>query len=171
MKNRRNHRVVKKSKFSLPSSLGTAFIQHVKKNVTSYAPALAPIGFFFLAHLVTLLLFICMKIGVLPKDQLLHKAVVTWAVYGLLPFLLSSYLCFYFVARPSVKMLERKLPDWPPDKLDWASGAVYGVALGILLEVLLKPTAFGSGMMLLLIGIAAGQGNWFFYRKVTADAH
>ena len=66
-----------------------AFIQHVKKSGTAYAPALAPLVFFFLAHFVSLLAFVFLKAGALRQEQLVHKTVVTWAVFGFLPLLLS----------------------------------------------------------------------------------
>jgi hypothetical protein len=126
--------------------------------------------FFFLAHIVTLLAFVFMQTGVLPKEQLVHKTVVTWAVYGFLPLLLSSYLCFYAVARPAVGVLARKFPLWSDETCNLATGTVYGVAIGLLLLLLLKPAAGFGALLLLLVGLGAGLGNWFFYRKLAGGA-
>jgi hypothetical protein len=120
-----------------------------------------------MAHLLTLLALICIKSGVLQQEQLIHKTVVTWAVYGFFPLLLCSYCCFFAVAKPVTGLLERKFPHWSPSMLTLSSGAAYGAAMGILLLLLLEPRTLLSAVFLLVIGIVNGLGNWFFYRKLT----
>jgi len=167
MKNKRNHRAVPRTGVSIVHGVRRAFIQHVKKSGTAYAPALAPLVFFFLAHFVSLLAFVFLKAGALRQEQLVHKTVVTWAVFGFLPLLLSSYLCFYLVARPVVGSLVRQFPLWSVMRLNLAIGAIYGAAISICMMLLRKPDAWFSMLLLLFIGVAAGQGNWFFYRKLA----
>jgi hypothetical protein len=146
-----------------------ALVQHIQKNIGSYAPALSPVIFFLLAHVLTLLTLVFMKTGVLQSDQGVCKTVVTWAVYGFLPFLLCSYGSFYLVARPAAGALDRKFPDWSVAVRNLASGGVYGAALVLALVLLLRPDTGINRLLLLLIGAAAGQGNWYFYRKLASS--
>ncbi len=167
MRIKRNQRTAKKTGISIVHGMRKGFVQHVKKNGVLYAPALAPIVFFFLAHVIYLLAFVLMKMGVLQNEQLVHKAIVTWAVFGFPSLLLSSYLCFYVVNRFAVGVLARKFPLWSATTLNLSIGSVYGGAIGVLLVLLRKPEAWFSALLLLCIGIVAGQGNWFFYRKIA----
>jgi hypothetical protein len=162
---------VQRSGFSIFSSMRRAFTEHIKKNGTSYAPAALPILFFFLAHIITLLILVFIKTGMLHVNQTVCKTVVTWAVYGFLPLLLCSYVSFYFVARPAMGMLARRFPLWSAMVLNLSAGAAYGTALGTALVLLLKPEVWFGTLVLFFIGIVAGEGNWFFYRKlVRSDA-
>jgi len=172
MRSKRNRKGTQgKGISSIVEGIRQAFTQHIKKNSAPYAPALSPIVFFLLAHIITLLALIFMQAGMLPKDQVVCKTIVTWAVYGFLPLLLCSYVSFYFIARPVAGVLERKFPLWSEPVLNLSSGAAYGVAIGLFLVLLLNPNSGLSAFLVLLIGIAAGQGNWFFYRKlVRGDA-
>jgi hypothetical protein len=167
MRTKRNQRTAQKTGISIVQGIRKTFIQHVKKNGVMYAPALAPIVVFFLAHIVFLLAFVLMKMGVLQNEQLVHKTIVTWAVFGFPSLLLSSYLCFYVVNRFAVGVLVRKFPLWSATMLNLSIGTVYGGAIGVLLVLLRKPEAWFSALLLLCIGIVAGQGNWFFYRKIA----
>jgi hypothetical protein len=168
MRTKRNQRTAQKTGISIAHGMRKTFIAHVKKNGVLYAPALAPIAVFFLAHIVFLLAFVLMKIGVLQNGQLVHKTIVTWAVFGFPSLLLSSYLCFYVVTRFAVGgMLVRKFPLWSATMLNLAIGTVYGAGIGIFLVLLRKPEAWFSSLLLLCIGIVAGQGNWLFYRKLA----
>ncbi|MBV5319254.1 MAG: hypothetical protein JZU50_15800 [Desulfobulbaceae bacterium] len=169
MKSRRNHKVSKGIGVSVVwDGLRKALVQHIQKKIGFYAPALSPVVFFFLAHVITLLTLVFIKTGVLQNDQGIYKTVVTWAVYGFLPFLLCSYGSFYFVARPAAGALERKFPDWSATVRNLSSGGVYGAALVLALILLLRPDTGMDRLLLLLIGAAAGQGNWFFYRKLAS---
>jgi len=163
---------VRRERVSLIAALRKAVARHLARHLVVYVPALLPLVLFFLAHGVTLLTLICIKSGVLQQGYLMHKTVVTWAVYGFLPLLLCSYGCFFAVARPATGMLERRFPEWPPLKLTLMTGAAYGAAVGLALLVLLEPRSLFRALFLLVIGMATGQGNWFLYRKltVTADA-
>lgn len=139
--------------------------QHCQKNIGSYAPALAPVVLFLLAHVLVLLVLVLMKTGVMASDQEICKTMVTWAVYGLLPFLLCSYGAFHLVARRAATVLEDKFPHWSAGERTLAGGAVYGVALILALVLLLRPESGLNILLLCLIGAVAGLGNWFFYRK------
>jgi len=143
--------------------------QHCQKNISSYAPALAPVVFFLLAHVLVLLVLILMKTGAMAPDQAICKTMVTWAVYGLLPFLLCSYGAFYLVARPAARVLEDRFPHWSASERTLVGGAVYGVALILALVLLLRPESGLNTLLLCLIGAAAGMGNWFFYRKFASN--
>jgi hypothetical protein len=170
MRTKRNQRGVRRARVPLALSVRKAVTQHVRKHLVAYVPALLPLAFFFLAHLLTVLTLIFIKSGLLRQEHLLHKTVVTWAVYGFLPLLLCSYLCFFVVARPVTGILERKFPHWTATMLNLSSGGAYGAAMGLFLLLLLEPRTWLNAVFLLFIGMVVGQGNWFFYRKLTADA-
>jgi len=168
MKSRRKKKATKW--IGLPTIINgvrKALAQHVQKHVASYAPALSPVLFFILAHVLTLLTLVFMKAGVLQSDQGVCKTVVTWAVYGFIPFLLSSYGSFFLAARPAAVALERKYPDWSVTLLNLATGAVYGAVLVVALVLLLRPDTWMGRFLLVCIGGAAGQGNWYFYRRLA----
>ena len=170
MRIKKNQRTAQKTGISVVHGMRKVFIQHVKKKGVVYAPALAPLVVFFLAHIVFLLAFVLMKMGVLQNEQLVHKTIVTWAVFGFPSLLLSSYICFYVVTRLAVGgMLARKFPLWSATMLNMSIGTVYGAGIGVLLVLLRKPEAWFSTLLLLCIGIVAGQGNWFFYRKLAGN--
>lgn len=146
-------------------------VQHFRNHVGWYLPALTPVALFLLAHLITLLTFFLTKSGMADQDQEVHKTVVTWAVYGFLPLLLSSYLCFFAVARPAFGVLARKFPLLTEAMLHLSTGASYGVAIGLSLLLLLMPDTGLNALLVLLIGLAVGQGNWFVYRKLVVLEH
>jgi hypothetical protein len=139
----------------------------VRKHLVVYVPALLPTVFVLFAHLVSLLTVIFIKSGFLGHEQLLHKTFVTWAIYGFLPLVLCSYCCFFAVARPVTGILERRFPLWSASMLTVSSGTIYGTAMGAFLFVLLEPATVLNTVFLLFIGMVVGQGNWFFYRKLT----
>ena len=140
-----------------------ALVQHVQKNSASYAPAFLPIVFFLLAHVSTLV------VRLLQQDQVVCKTIVTWAVYGFLPLLLCSYGAFYLVARPMVGVLERKFSYWSGTVQNLGVGVTYGAAIGIALALPLnKSVPLWGTLLLLVIGMAVGQGNWFFYRRLMS---
>ncbi len=143
--------------------------QHVQKHIALYAPALSPVLFFILAHVLTLLTLVLMKTGVVQSDQGVCKTVVTWAVYGFIPFLLCSYGTFFLAARPAAVALERKRPDWSVTRQHLATGAVYGAVLIAALFLLLGPDSWIGRLLLFFIGAAAGQGNWLFYCKIAGN--
>lgn len=170
MSNKRNQRGAVKSRGSFTAEARRAAGEHLRRHAAWHAPAASPVALFFFAHLLTLAAFALMKSGVLQQDQLDHKSLVIWSVYGFLPLLLCSYLCFFVVARPVAGFLARRFPDWTAGQLDLASGAAYGAAVAVALCLLLQPTAWLNAGLVLLVGIASGLGNWFLYRKLTADA-
>lgn len=170
MRSRKNHKAAKA--IGLATAVATmrrALGQHCQKNIGSYAPAVAPVAFFLLAHVLVLLVLVLMKTGAMAYDQAICKTMVTWAVYGLLPFLLCSYGAFYLVTRPAAAVLEGKFPHWSDRERTLAGGAVYGVALTLALVLLLRPESGFNILLLCLIGVAAGLGNWFFYQKFAGS--
>ena len=112
MSNKRNQRGAVKSRGSFTAEARRAAGEHLRRHAAWHAPAASPVALFFFAHLLTLAAFALMKSGVLQQDQLDHKSLVIWSVYGFLPLLLCSYLCFFVVARPVAGFLERRFPDW-----------------------------------------------------------
>lgn len=167
MRTKRNQRGVRRARVPLTVVLRTAVSRHVRNRLVLYVPALVPLLLFLVAHLLALLILICIKSGVLHQGQSIHKTAVTWAFYGFLPLLLSSYCCFFAVARPVAGQLPHKFPDWTAPMHTLAAGAAYGAAMGMLLLLLLEPRTLLNAAFLLLVGIATGLGNWFFYRKLT----
>lgn len=170
MKSRRKKKAAKWIGFSaILNGIRKALAQHVQKYVAFYAPALSPVLFFLLAHVLALLTLVLMKTGVLQSDQGVCKTVVTWAVYGFIPFLLCSYGSFFLAARPAAVMLARKYPDWSVTLQILATGAVYGAVLVAALVLLLSPDSWIGRFLLVCIGVAAGQANWYFYRRLTGN--
>lgn len=167
MRTKRNQRGVRKARVPFTLSMRKAVTQHFRKHLAVYVPALLPTAFVLFAHFITLLTLIFIKSGLLGHEQLIHKTVVTWAVYGFLPLVLCSYCCFFAVARPVTGILERAFPLWSATMLTLLSGAAYGAAMGAFLLLLLAPATVLNAVFLLLLGMVAGQGNWFFYRKLT----
>ncbi len=170
MRTKRNRRGVRRARVPLAVLLRTAVSRHVRNRLVLYVPALVPLLLFLVAHLLGLLVLVCIKSGLLPQEQSIHKTVVTWAFYGFLPLLFSSYCCFFAVARPVAGLLPHKFPDWSASTQMLSSGAAYGAAMGLLLLLLLEPRTSTNAVFLLLVGLATGLGNWFFYRKLTIVA-
>lgn len=167
MQTRRNQRSRKRARVAIIPALRRGFVQHFRSHLMAYVPASLPLLLFVLAHGGTLLILILIKSGVLAQDQVVHKTVVTWAVYGILPLLFCSYLCFFVLARPATGVLERKFPDWPPLQHTTAVGMVYGAGVSVALLVLLEPNTVLRFCFLFVIGMSTGLGNWFFYRRLT----
>jgi hypothetical protein len=162
---KRGVRRVKKT--SLTKMLRQGIARHLKKYLIVYVPAAVPVAFFAIAHVLTLITVVLIKSGILPPGQMLHKTVVTWAVYGVLPLLLCSYGCFFAVAKPATGILVEKFPAWPQERLTLAAGAAYGAAVVLALLLLLSPGSPLRAFFLLVIGMVTGQGNWLLYRKLT----
>ena len=170
MRSKKYQRGAAKTRGSLVAEARKAASEHLRRHAAWHAPAASPVALFFFAHLLTLAAFALMKSGILQQEQLDHKSLVIWSVYGFLPLLLCSYLCFFAVARPVAGILARRFPDWTTTSLELASGAAYGAAVAVSLIALLQPDTWLSAALVLLIGLASGQGNWFIYRKLTAVA-
>lgn len=132
-----------------------------------YVPMVAPLIFVLLAHGITVITLILIKSGVLPQGMGVHKTLVTWGVYGVLPLLLCSYGCFFAVARPVTGLIERRRPDWPATTVTLVAGAAYGGAIVLILLALLTPGSVLRIFFLLLIGMATGMGNWLLFRALT----
>ena len=167
MKNKRNRRNTRRARISPVSAVRKAIGQHLRKHLIIYVPAVMPLFFFLLAHAVTVVTLVLIKAGVLPQGLELHKTLVTWGVYGFLPLLLSSYGCFFTVARPVTGLLARRFPGVMPGILTLASGVAYGAAVGLVLLLLLAPGSIPWVSFLLPVGMATGLGNWWLYRSLT----
>jgi len=167
MRTKKNRRGVRRARVPLAVALRTAVSRHIRSRLVLYVPALVPLLLFLVAHLLALLVLICIKSGVLHQEQSMHKTAVTWAFYGFLPLLLSSYCCFFAVARPVAGLLPHKFPDWSMPMHTLTVGAAYGASMGVLLLLLLEPRTPMNAVFLMVVGIATGLGNWFFYRKLT----
>jgi len=166
-KNKRNRRNTRKARISPVSAVRKAIGQHLRKHLTIYVPAVMPLFFFLLAHAITVATLILIKAGVLPQDLELHKTLVTWGVYGLLPLSLCSYGCFFAVGRPVTGLLARKFPGWMPGILTLLSGVAYGAAVALVLLLLLAPGSMQRIFFLAPVGMATGLGNWWLYRSLT----
>lgn len=164
---RRKRKSVPRARGSLTREARQAINQHVREHAAWYAPAVSAVAFFLFAHLLTLLAFFLMKSGGMHQEQDVHKIIVTWAVYGFLPLLLCSYLCFFAVARPVTGLLARKCSFWTTTTMHLVTGAVYGAAIGLALLLLLVPDTWFNVLLVFCIGVATGEGNWFFYRKLA----
>jgi hypothetical protein len=147
-----------------------AIARHFKRHLIVYVPAAVPLLFFFLAHGITAIMLILIKSGVLPQNLTLHKILLTWGLYGFLPLLLCSYFCFFAVARPVIRLLGRRFPEWMPGTLTLASGVAYGMAVAVVLLLLLASGSMERVFFLLLIGMTTGLGNWVLYRMLTGVA-
>ncbi|MCL2457903.1 MAG: hypothetical protein FWF31_03470 [Desulfobulbus sp.] len=167
MKNKKKRRNTRRLRISPVSAVRKAIIQHLRKYLIVYVPAVMPLFFFFLAHGITVVTLILIKSGVLPQGLALPKTLVTWGVYGLLPLLLCSYGCFFAVARPVTGRLTQRFPGWRPDILTLAAGVAYGAAVALVLLLLLAPGSTLRACFLVLVGMATGLGNWWLYRALT----
>ena len=148
-------------------ALRRSLVQHFRSRLMAYVPASLPLLLFVFAHGGAILTLILIKSGVLSQDQAVHKTMVTWAVYGILPLLFCSYLCFFALARPATGFLVQRFPEWPPLQHTMAVGALYGGGVSMALMVLLEPNTVLRFCFLLVIGMSTGLGNWFFYRRLT----
>ncbi|MCL2790956.1 MAG: hypothetical protein FWD79_09980 [Desulfobulbus sp.] len=141
--------------------------RHLRRHLVVYLPAVAPLFFFLLTHGIAMLMLILIRSGMLSPGLTLHKTLLTWGVYGFLPLLCCSYGCFFAVARPVAKGLERRFSQWMPGMLTLASGAAYGVAVTLVLLLLLPPDSMLRICLLSFVGLATGLGNWLLYRTLT----
>ncbi|MDD2465450.1 MAG: hypothetical protein PHI97_15745 [Desulfobulbus sp.] len=127
-----------------------------------------PVVLFFLAHLLTLIAFILIRYELIAQDPEFYKIIITWAVYGFVPLLLCSYVCFFVLARPGISLLARQLSQWSSGNLHLANGCVYGTGIGLALLLLLQPGVGPKSLLLFLIGLTSGVGNWQLYRRLVA---
>lgn len=150
------------------AGLGQSLRRHVQQRLAWYIPACAPLAVLLLAHLLTLIAFLLVRFHMLAPVQEAYKILVTWAVYGFVPLLFSSYLCFFALARPVLARLARKLPEWSDLHLHLLNGLLYGTGIGLLLLLLLQPGVGIKALMIFLTGVMVGLGNWLLYRQLAA---
>ncbi len=164
--NRRKYKTSHGGGASARYTISKALIKHLRSHAASYAPAVTPTVFFILAHGITFPALVLAKTGVIGNYQTVYTAVVTWAVYGLLPLLVCSYIPFFLVARPLVAFLEKRYADWSELFRDGLTGTGYGVVIGLGLVALLSPGSWFGNLSLLVFGTVVGLLNWLFYRKI-----
>jgi hypothetical protein len=162
-----NRRNTRRKRISPVAAVREVIVRHLRRHLIIYVPAIAPLFFCLLSHGVTVTMLILIKSGALPPGLTLHKILLTWAVYGFLPLLFCSYGCFFAVARPVTRLLERRFSGWMPGMVTLASGAAYGMAIAAVLLLLLASGSMQRVCLLLLIGMATGLGNWWLYRTLT----
>ena len=170
MNGTRRRRPSKQNRVSVFAALGQGLHRLLTNRVGWYVPAALPVLLFILAHLLTLITFIFIRYELLAPYQDAYKTMVTWAVYGFVPLLLCSYACFFAVARPGISVLARKLPHWSASHLHMANGGLYGCGIGLGLLVLLQPGVGPKSLLLFLIGLVSGFGNWQLYRRLVVVA-
>jgi hypothetical protein len=163
----RRSRSVRQERITPFAGLRKAITRHLKKYVLVYAPLLCPLLFFLLAHGMTITMLILIKSGLFQQGNILYKTLATWAFYGFLPLLLCSYGCFFAVARPVAGIIERSLPHLSPSMRNQAIASSYGIALVLTLLLLLGFGTLVHALLLIVIGMASGQGTWLFYRTLT----
>lgn len=151
----------------------TALGQGVRHLLTTrvgwYAPAVFPVLLSIFAHLLTLITFLLMRCGLVAENQMLYINMITWAVYGFVPLLLCSYAGFLMLARPGIQMLAQKLPHWSVASLHLANGCIYGTATGLGMLALLQPGVGPKSLLLFLVGLISGMGNWWFFHKLVSE--
>ena len=94
------------------------------------------------------------------------RTLLTWAVFGFLPFLVLSYLAFFLAARPLADLLARRQASLPA-AVGFLPPAGYGVAIACGMFLLLRPGHWPGDLALLLCCLAAGTLNWFLYLRLA----
>lgn len=164
----RRRRPPKRKRVSIIAALLQGIRHHLVTRVAWYVPAVAPVLLFILAHVLTLIVFILIHCGLFSQNPALYETMVTWAVYGFFPLLLCSYGCFYALARPGISFLAKRFPHWSVSNLHLANGCVYGAGTGLALLALLQPGVGLKSLLLFLIGLISGVGNWQLYLRLVA---
>jgi len=168
MNGTRRRRPTKQKQVSLFVALGLLLRRLLLVRVSWYVPAITPLCIFFLAHLLTLVTFILIRNHLVSVEESVYASLVTWSVYGLFPLSLSSYVCFFLVARPAVTLLHHRFSSWSAFNLHLLNGSIYGAAIGLSLLILLQPGVGGKALLLFVIGYACGLGNWQLYRRLAS---
>ncbi|NLX18458.1 MAG: hypothetical protein GXY53_04135 [Desulfobulbus sp.] len=169
MRAKRNQRSKRRKSVASIPALRSLLFGHIRRRFVIYLPACVPLILFVLAHFGTLLTVILIQSGLLAQGQL-HKVMITWAVYGLLPLLFCSYGCFFAIARPAAGLLERKFPDTSPFVRTLAVGALYGGGVSLALVMLLEANTILRICLLATVGLLTGLGNWLVYRSLVPPA-
>jgi len=169
MKSTRKRRPAKRRQVSIKAALGQGLHHLLTTRVSWYAPAVVPVLLSILVHLLTLITFILIRFELIAQHQMLYTNMITWAVYGFIPLLLCSYTVFFVLARPGIQMLARKLPHWSASSLHLTNGLVYGITTGLALLLLLQPGVGPKSLLLFLVGLISGVGNWYLYRKLVVE--
>ena len=165
VKNARRRPRARSSRFSLLAPL-RRLTRHVIAHPRLYGPALPPVLFLVLAHVVVVpILVVGRLIGFSTGHTLLGTALV-WAVLGFLPFLGLSYLSSLLAARPVRHLIEKKRPEWPKTRGEIMSAAAYAVGLCLGMFLLVQPPSWTGNLVLLACCAAAGSLHWLFYRNI-----
>ena len=167
MNGTRRRRTPAPKRGSLIAGLGQSLRRHVQQRLSWYIPACTPIAVLLLAHLLTLIVFLLIHLRIAAPVQEVYKVLITWAVYGFVPLLFCSYLCYFALAKPGLALLARKLPHWSDIQLHLFNGLLYGAGIGLVLLLLLQPGVGPKALMIFLTGLVVGLGNWLLYRKLS----
>jgi mannose/fructose/N-acetylgalactosamine-specific phosphotransferase system component IIC len=149
--------------------MGQALRRHFKQHVAWYVPVVAPFLVSVFAHLLALAVFFLDKLNIVRVDLSVYKTMITWAYYGFRPLLLCSYFCFFALARPSITFLAKNMPQWTDTSLHLANGAIYGAGIGLTLLLWLNPGVGPKALLIFVIGLIVGLGNWFIYRFLSLE--
>ncbi len=169
MKSTQRRRPPKRKKVSIRAALSQGLRHLLTARVGWYAPAVVPVLLSILAHLLTLVAFLLIRCGLVSQNPMLYTNMITWGVYGFIPLLLCSYAVFFVLTRVGIQALVQKLPHWSTVSLHLAIGGGYGIATGLALLLLLQPGVGPKSLLLFLVGLISGLGNWYFYRKLLPE--
>jgi hypothetical protein len=164
MRSKRNRAKAKRASLFRPHAMLRWIFQHVERHSWLYAPACAPVLFLLLAHMVSLPALVLTRVGGTEGVGAASRTLLTWAVFGFLPFLVLSYLAFFLVARPFATLLARRQFALPARTSDLLPAVGYGATIAMGMFSLLRPGNWPGDLALLLCCLAAGGLNWFLYR-------
>ncbi len=142
-----------------------ALKRHVMNHLGWYVPAFVPI----------VMVFVCMVLALialfLPGD--IKHSLYQWSVYGLLgflPILICSYGCFFLLLHFGVLWLAKRFPHWSDGTLHFGIATLYGLGAALMLLLWVRPEGDSTPQTMLvigLIGLVCGWGNWHLFRKLT----
>lgn len=163
---KRNRGATRRTGLFRPQALLRWLLQHVRRHPRLYVPAGAPVLFLLLAHVLSLPVLALTGGGGSEGIGLACRTLLTWAVFGFLPFLVLSYLAFFLAARPLADLLARRQASLPA-AVGFLPPAGYGVAIACGMFLLLRPGHWPGDLALLLCCLAAGTLNWFLYLRLA----
>ena len=164
---KRNRGATRRTGLFRPQALLRWVLQHVRRHPRLYVPAGAPLLFLFVAHVLSLPVLALTGGGGSEGIGLACRTLLTWAVFGFLPFLALSYLAFFLAARPLDGLLARRQPAVPRTAVTLLPAVGYGAAIACGMFLLLQPGNWPGDLALLLCCLAAGALNWSLYRWLT----
>ena len=152
-------------RFSLLAPL-RRLARHVIAHPRLYGPALPPVLFLVLVHVMVVPILVVGKLIGISTGHTLFGTVLAWAVLGFLPFLGLSYLSSFLAARSVRHLIEEKRPEWPKARGEVMSAAAYAGGLCLGMFILVQPASWTGNLVLLACCAAAGLLHWLFYRNI-----